>query len=258
MHFTQVREICFSPAGTTKAIVAEIARAFQGEHAVIDLLHDSVPDGLNVGRDELVILGMPVFAGRIPAVCVDALARIRGQRSPAIVCVAYGNRAYDDALLELQDLVEQSGFVVVGSGAFVAQHSLVPAVARGRPDADDMRRIARFAGECAMKMAAGGNGDPARPAPKGKKPYVSYKALPLAPAADSTCTRCGVCVSVCPVNAISADRPERTDRKKCIACVACVAACPQRSRRFSGVLHWIMGKVLAVMCGKRREPETFL
>lgn len=258
MKFTHVREIIFSPTGTTKTIVSEIARAFEGEHIATDLIRDSAADGLEVGKDELVIIGMPVFAGRIPSVCVDALARIKGQRSPAIVCVAYGNRDYDDALLELQELTEQSGFVVVGSGAFVAQHSLIPTVARGRPDADDMKVIARFAQECGKKIETSRNGEFARPIPKGKKPYVSPKALPMAPAADSSCIRCGVCVSVCPAKAISADHPERTDKKKCIACVACVAACPQRSRRFSGALYWMAGKMLAVMWGKRKEPDTFL
>lgn len=258
MQFTHIREIYFSPAGTTKTIVSEIARAFEGDHVVTDLLRDPVPDGLEVGEDELVIIGMPVFAGRIPSVCVDALARIKGHRSPAIVSVAYGNRAYDDALLELQELAEQSGFVVIGSGAFVTQHSLIPTVAHGRPDADDMKLIARFAEECKKKMEASVKGEPVRPNPKGKKPYVSPKALPMAPAADSGCTRCGICVSVCPAKAISADHPERTNKKKCIACVACVAACPQRSRRFSGPLYWMAEKILAVMWGKRREPETFL
>lgn len=258
MRFTQVREIHFSPTGTTRTIVAAIARTFEGGRVVTDLLRDSVPDGLEISEDELTIVGMPMFAGRIPSVCVESLSQIKARRSPAIVCVAYGNRAYDDALLELQDLAEKCGFVVIGSGAFVAQHSLIPNVARGRPDAGDMKRIAWFAEECKKKLEANDGANPLRPATKGNRPYIAPKSLPMSPAADSRCTRCGACVSVCPVKAIGADHPERTDKKKCIACVACVSACPNQARRFSGLLYWLAGKMLTRMWAKRKEPEIFI
>lgn len=59
--------------------------------------------------------------------------------------VVYGNRDYEDALLELHDILSENGFVVVAAGAFVARHSIFPDVAAGRPDRDDLDRMAEFA-----------------------------------------------------------------------------------------------------------------
>jgi ferredoxin len=257
MHFTHVQEIHFSPAGTTKTIVKEIAKAFDGEHVDINLPQNPV-DGLEIGANDLTVIGMPVFAGRIPSVCVDMLSRIKSNGSPAIVCVAYGNRAYDDALLELRDLAGKSGFVVIGCGAFVAQHSIFPDVARGRPDADDRKLIEQFAEACRTKLTADSADTSGSVTPKGKKPYTPYKNLPMAPFTNADCTRCGVCVAVCPVGAINAEHPEQTDKKKCITCAACVTICPIKARRFSGALYWLGGKMFGLMCSKRKEPETFL
>ena len=258
MHFTHVQEIYFSPAGTTETIVKEIAKAFDGEHVDVNLLQNPVDGVLQIGENDLTVIGMPVFAGRIPSVCVDMLSRIKSNGSPAIVCVAYGNRAYDDALLELQELAEKSGFAVIGDGAFVAQHAIFPDVACGRPDAGDRKLIEQFAEACKKKLGADHADSSRQVTPKGKKPYTPYKRLPMAPSTNADCTRCGVCVAVCPAGAIDTKTPEQTDKRKCIACVACIAACPAKARRFSGALYWIGGKIFGLMCSKRKEPETFL
>lgn len=258
MHFTHVREIYFSPTGTTKTIVQAIAKIFDGDHIDVNLLRHPLRDDVKISEYEMAVIGMPVFAGRIPSVCVEALSRFKAHGSPAIVCVAFGNRAYDDALLELQGLAEKSGFVVIGSGAFVAQHSLFPDVARGRPDAADRKHIELFAEACKKKLEEDFTDGSRRVTPKGKTPYTAYKNLPMTPSTNAECTNCGACAAICPVNAINADKPSQTDTKKCITCVACVAACPVKARRFSGALYWVGGKIFGLMCSGRKEPETFL
>ena len=63
---------------------------------------------------ELVVLGVPVYGGRIPALAAERMAQLKGQQTPVIILVTYGNRDYEDALLELKTILEQQQFVVVG------------------------------------------------------------------------------------------------------------------------------------------------
>ena len=48
-------------------------------------------------------------------------------------------------MLEMNDILIQGGFTVIASAAFVAQHSIVPEVGAGRPDAEDIKEIRTFA-----------------------------------------------------------------------------------------------------------------
>ncbi len=56
----------------------------------------------------------------------------------AIAVVVYGNRNYDDALIELKDILESDGFKVVAGAAFIGEHSFSKTLAKNRPDEKDM------------------------------------------------------------------------------------------------------------------------
>lgn len=50
---------------------------------------------------------MPVYAGRVPALAVE---RLKGMKTSGVKCVIvaiYGNRAYEDALVEMQDVATE-------------------------------------------------------------------------------------------------------------------------------------------------------
>lgn len=126
---SEVIQIHFSPTQTTAAVVGRIASAFDSSEQ-ISLMRDIDPAVCE--KTDTVIVGMPVFAGRIPATAKQRLMKIKGNQTPAIAVVVYGNRAYEDALLELKDTLEQNGFVIAAAGAFIARHSLFPAAAAGR------------------------------------------------------------------------------------------------------------------------------
>ena len=83
--------------------------------------------------------------GRIPTQTLISLNQIKANKTPAIVVCVYGNRDYDDALLELKEVVESNGFTVISAGAFVAQHSIFPQVGQNRPDEKDLTKIKEFA-----------------------------------------------------------------------------------------------------------------
>lgn len=100
---------------------------------------------MDFGPDDLVLFGVPVYGGRIPSPAVQTLRRMQGSRTPAVLVAAYGNREYDDALLELADIAAANGFIPFAAAALIAEHSIMHSVAAGRPDAQDARKSKRSA-----------------------------------------------------------------------------------------------------------------
>lgn len=94
---------------------------------------------MDFGPDDLVLFGVPVYGGRIPSPAVQTLRRMQGSRTPAVLVAAYGNREYDDALLELADIAAANGFIPFAAAALIAEHSIMHSVAAGRPDAQDAK-----------------------------------------------------------------------------------------------------------------------
>ena len=74
---------------------------------------------------ELCVIAVPVYGGRVAATALQRLQRLKGNGSSAILVVVYGNRDYEDALLELRDTTVQLGFVPLTAGAFIGNIVLV-------------------------------------------------------------------------------------------------------------------------------------
>lgn len=257
MQYNRIQQYYFSATGTTQKVVRAIGNNFDMETTERDLLREPLHSTETVAADTLVIVGMPVFSGRIPEHCVAMLNNLKGTNTPAIAVVVYGNRDYDDALRELSEIMQNNGFLVGGAGAFVAQHSIFPKVAAGRPDKSDLELITAFAKQCGAKLAQM-SGTEKSVGVKGSLPVKPAPGVPLKPTADSKCNNCGICVRVCPMGAINTANPRITDKKSCIACAACIVACPQQARAFKGLPYKLFGKLFQCKFGKRREPETFL
>ena len=250
----KLTQVYFSPGGTTHQTIQLFSSEFELSES-LDLLKNDLREERTFTPHDLVVIALPVFAGRIPSVCPEVLQRLKGQNTPAVIMVTYGNREYEDALLELGDIMEKNGFIVISAGAFVARHSIFPQVAHGRPDEDDVQKIKAFALTCKTKIQEG-NITPV--VIKGNRPYRDISSIPLKPSAkSSTCTKCGVCIKICPVQAIPENNPAKTDKKKCISCAACVYHCPVQSRSFGGFLYKLAGKIFANKCAARKEPDIF-
>ena len=249
--------VYFSASGTTQKVISVFSDAMGGETAKYDLLRCPQKEQVTFAADDSAVFAFPVFGGRIPQICADMLRKFKGEKTPAVAIVVYGNRAYDDALLELKDILDQQGFVAIAAAAFIAQHSIFPAVAAGRPDTADQEKIISFAGDCRKKLADFTGGESVTV--KGNYPYVKAGAVSLHPTGNKNCNQCSTCVKVCPVGAISAEHPEKTDTKKCIACTACIAACPQHARGFHvPVVYPTVARSFAKSNSDRKEPEIFL
>lgn len=127
----------FSPTGGTK----EVGEIFCGEISEnVKLVDLGEPKSMvEEAQSELIVAAVPVFGGRIPAVAAKKLSELDGRGKKAVTLAVYGTRAYEDALLELNNVLEERGFQIAASAALIARHSIVPEWER----ADRMRKIGK-------------------------------------------------------------------------------------------------------------------
>ena len=244
---------CFSPTGGT----AEVGRTFADAMADVVEFVDLCRNGpVSDPGDRIAVFAAPVFAGRLPPVAAERIRTVDGHGRIAISLVVYGTRAYDDALLELNDILAERGFTVIASGAFVAEHSIVRSVGPGRPDGRDSDDIVGFAGKVLAKI---GRRDTTVPSVPGNRPYRPDFAASSHPVTSDDCTLCGRCAKVCPVGAITIENDEVvTDEKTCFMCMACVKACLERVRNLPAPVMEAMTAKLGPLASVRRPNETFL
>lgn len=251
----KINLVYFSAAGTTKTVATVLAESMQREIIEYNLLRQPPEHSITFEPDLPAIFAMPVYAGRVPAICANMLQQFQGKNTPAIAVAVYGNRDYDDALLELKNILSENGFVVVAAAAIVAQHSIFPTVASGRPDQKDKQKIASFGRNCNLALREFTGRE--KVTVKGNTPYRETGAVPLQPSGNSKCNACGVCVKLCPTKAIATENPRKTDKTRCIACTACISACPQNARAFHGPLYAVASKGFTSKNSTRKEPEFF-
>ena len=122
----------FSPTGGTKKVGELFSNGISKNIKKINLgLRDAQIEN---PQGDLTVIAVPVFGGRIPDFTTSQLKQINGKGKKAVTLVVYGNRAYEDALLELNNVVKAQGFQILASAAFVAQHSMAPEVGKGLHD----------------------------------------------------------------------------------------------------------------------------
>lgn len=260
MEINNAVSLYFSPTGSTRRIVTEIARNLPWPSRELDVTDHSANDEVRrMTARELLLAGVPVYGGRVPATAVRRLKNIRGGDTPAVIVAVFGNRDYDDALLELKDLLEGQGFRVAAALAAVAEHNIMRSVTGGRPDARDIEFIDNFAAKAAGKISAAVDVKELAPITvKGNRPYRGYGGVPFKPSADSGCVRCGLCAAKCPVRAIPEEAPNKTDDKKCVTCMRCVKICPQGARSLNKLLLCAAEKLFALKYSRREEYSSFL
>lgn len=254
-----VRALYFSPTHSSGkialALAADLAGALGKASDAWDLtLPPAREKDYVCAPEDVLVFAFPVYAGRLPQLLQAPLARLTGNGAATAAVAVYGNRDYDDALLEAVDLLTRQNCTVTAAGAFIAEHSLAPLVGAGRPDARDMRALADFAKRVAAKIAAG------KPAVqvKGKRPYKERgPAADIRPKTRQTCTRCMICVQGCPVGVISGDDPG-VAAAGCIRCCACVKFCPEKAKYFDDETMARIRGMLESKCTARREPELFV
>lgn len=253
----KVFEFLFSPTGGTKRVSGAILNTFGEDVEIIDLTDGSVDfSGVAVGAEDVCVVSVPSYGGRVPAPTVSRLALVNGNGAKAILVAVYGNRHYDDTLLELQDVLKQAGFKPVAAIAAIAEHSVMNSFAAGRPDAQDLAELEAYA-EKIWAAVQNGQIQEELTVP-GNRPYKEYNGLPLKAAADEACGKCGMCVAQCPVGAIPAEDPSTTNNELCITCMRCIQICPNNARSINQQIVAAFTEKLAPICSVRKNNELFL
>lgn len=278
MESLRAHLIYFSPTFTSKRVAEAIV---QGT-GIKDVSHTDLtrarPPKINISADTLTIIAVPVYGGKVAPLAMERLERLRGEDTPVVLVAVYGNRAYENALVELDCFAARHGFNVIGAATFVGEHSYstkAHPISAGRPNADDLAMAATFGEEIVQKVLAAG-GDCGRINPvdvsmirKPKQPFTplmgffvkmvklrrSGIAFPKAPTTNpQACTGCGICVELCPNAAIEAGNECNTKAERCIKCCVCVKKCPKHAR----TLQSPMAPLLSRYFEKQKLPQTLL
>ncbi len=274
MNITSCTTVVFSPTGTSRTIARSVASAtgYAGHH--VDVTYRRAAS-LSYGPDELLVVAVPVYGSHVAPMALQRMQDLRGDNTPAVAVVLYGNRAYEGALVQLSEFLAGRGFVTVAAGAFVGEHSYSSVrypIAAGRPDEADLA-VAREWGVALRRKLDGAATPEAVDASRVCEPQspllskqhfaefiVSLQQgkvppLPVAPTtAPDRCTHCGRCVERCPVGAITAGDELHTDASLCIKCCACVKGCPAGARSFPTPF----APVLSQCFDERKPPVTIV
>ena len=266
MKIKDMELIYFSPTQTTKKVLEGIAQGISAKEVThIDLsLSEPKPLVSKQRASDLAIIGAPVYGGRIPIDADQRLRQLKAHGTPAVVVVLYGNREYEDALLELRNIATDLGFIPIAGGAFIGEHSYATKdrpIAMGRPDPEDLEKAKHFGEQIRDKITGLDSFDkvPELEVP-GNFPHKERRKVPeMSPITQETlCTTCETCASVCPTSAITVNETVTTRPEACIRCCACVKSCPTEARiwdnpRIKEITEW-----LHTNYHKRKEPEIFV
>jgi ferredoxin len=264
MNIKRVSAVYFSPTGTTQKTVIAMAEGIDLPFRKFDM---TLPAGRRTfkeqfGEEDLVIVGLPVYVGRIPMCLDDLYARLTGHSTQAIAVVVYGNREYNDALIELKMELESRGFIVRSAAVFVGESTATTKIATGRPDAADLA-VARDFGKRTIELIR--NDVFGRLEVNGSYPFTwpgydpkipTDRVLPLLVTSEK-CIDCKICSKNCPWTAIVADDSKNRDRSKCMLCYRCVRNCPSQAVEVTGDKWLAYLPEFERMCARRCEPELF-
>ena len=274
MKLEKIWAVYFSGTGTTRRTVERIAGGIASRLNLpaesVDFSRPAVrQETLRFGEKDLVVFGTPVYAGRVPNVLLPFLReRIMGGGALAVPVVLFGNRNYDDALIELRNILAADGMHPIAAGAFVGEHSFSRVLGANRPNAEDEALMDEFAARVA-ELAAGLDAAPVKSvAVRGKEPLRPYytprdragnpiNILKVKPKTDiSRCGGCGLCADLCPMGSIDPADVSAV-RGICIKCCACVKGCPTGAKFFDDAGYLYHQHELEAQYARPAENEVF-
>lgn len=266
MKIQSLKLVCFSPTGTTKAILQSIARGIN--HNTVELIDITKPvarnQQLQTSENELLIVAVPVYVGRVPALLIEWLQAVKACNTPTVCIVVYGNREYDDALLELKDILIKRGCIPIACAAYIGEHSFSSSetpIAVDRPDANDLHHAELLGHKINEKLLAISSVDDISDINvPGTYPYKGDSKTWIVDfiAISNKCSQCGACVEACPVGAINLENSSLLDKEKCILCCACIKCCPQNARTMKTGIVKDTAIRLSEKCKQRKEPVFFI
>ena len=236
MHPRNLHLYFFSPTGGTQRVAGLFAENLNAADACTDITVHA--EAKTFSADDCLLVFFPVYGGRVPGPCLARMRALRGTDTPAVLVAVFGNRAVDDALLEMRDTLTPLGFRVIAAAEVIAPHSVNTDIAAGRPDAADRAKIEGFCTQLAARIAADAPAEIAVPG------YL--------------CIGCGLCADNCPAGAIPKAAPQKVDKHKCISCLRCIQICPQSGRSVPLPLRLAAAATVKKYCTGRKEPKFYL
>lgn len=255
--------IYFSPTDGTKKIVKAIGDAIAKDYEEFNItLPQSRTENINFTENDLFIIGVPTYAGRFPKVLNEYVEKITCNNSLAIFVTTYGNRDYEDALLELKDIFVAKGAVSLAAATFITEHSYTNKLATGRPNLDDLNIAHKFGTSIKNRLRGINSITEIKPLTlPGNYPYiVKPSALSsIAPETKETCINCGICASKCPTAAIDFKDFSSIDSNKCLKCCSCIKKCPIAAKDFTdeGYLKF-KAMLISKFANNTCKPELFI
>lgn len=251
-----VYEIYFSPTGGTKKVSNILTEQLGNEVITVDLtMNQTEHQNVKIEQDDIAVISVPSYGGRVPDVAVKRLMTLQGNGARAIIVCVYGNRAYEDTLVELRDTAQNAGFQVIAAVSAIAEHSIARQFATGRPDKQDTQQLLKFSEEIVKKILSDNMKEPDVP---GHRPYKKAGGAGLVPKPSKECIKCGVCAKECPVQAIDMNNPKKVNGDLCISCMRCISVCPNGARKVNAVALSAVGIALKKVCSDRKDCELFI
>lgn len=254
--------VYFSPTGSTRTIIQSIAHGVGFSSA--ELIDITKPDArkqlLYTTNKDLLIVGVPVYMGRVPSIVTEWLKTVKADNTPVVCVVVYGNRTYDNALIELKDILVKCGCKPIAGAAYIGEHSFSTdkyPTAKGRPDASDLVHAELFGHKIQSILSSNNIPDIDI---SGNYPYGGITELWSVDfiTTDHKCIQCGICARNCPVGAINLEDVRLIDPEKCVTCCACIKSCPQKARTMKASLVKDASIRLSNLYSERKEPITFI
>jgi len=270
MKINKVHEIAFSPNFSTdksaRTLAEELAKKLSIQLATDKFSTPKDREALRTyNDDELLVIGSPVYAGKLPnKILPDFQSKFKGNNTPAIAIVTFGNRSYDNGLAELVDTLASSGFIVIGALALVNEHSMAHTAFR-RPNGEDQEFIKACADKLAEKIKAGNLDAVSVPGDSNAAYYTPLQEngekavfLKAKPQTDlSKCTQCGACANFCPMGSINPEDASDVPGV-CIKCHACVNRCTKNAKYFDDEQLLSHIRFLQENHSDRKENECFI
>lgn len=250
--FMKLKAFVFSPTGGTMKVAKVLANSIDSTCEYIDLCGGEDFSHIQLNQDDVCIMAVPVFGGRVPLLASKRLATLKANNAKAVLVAVYGNRAYEDALKELYDIAKNNGFCVVGAITAIAKHSIVNEVATDRPNKDDINNLAKMGKVIKQKIQSGSllsiDSDGI---------YKEYKPMPIEILTSSDCVQCGLCARKCPAKAINMTDARIIDNN-CIYCMRCVSICPKKAKSINPNQLAMLSEKLNKICKEEKEYQLFV